>query len=377
MSFNLPAKRILKVIEGDWANVEYPTRITVEALLQPRDYFEPVEVDDPRSCVPAGGTGFSFLFDSNSGKATLRGPDMLASISVTYRVEDTWDAVFNGRCMQVSQVINDDRAIDAVLTHAEYTLPSLLSIATSLAVYCESIELALGETGEQLQARAETLIPPLDIRIVEPDARLQELQQGIKLFGLARRSKRFMLAASYLREAMFCVASYHGHNPYTQSLIAILKCSQAIEILFSSAYDTIRERCRQLKIDKDVIESQIVSVVVARNNLGSAHASSFMPNGDEVEVIRKFAQRSVHTVRELLLHVDAVNDNERDFIAEVVSPNKDKSKLIARIKDSLAVEPWTVDGRPPRQVDIMNDPRMYPPGHELSSNVLYRIKPNE
>ena len=377
MSFHLPANRIRKVTRGEWSNVTYPTRMTIEALLQPRDYFEPVKSDDARSCVPAGGKGFSFLFDSNSVKATLHGPDMLEPLSVTFKVEETWDAVFQGRCMQVSQVIDADSSIDAVLTHVEYTLPALISVATGLAVFCESIELGLGEECEQLQARAETSIPPLDVRIVEGDARLAELQQGIELFGLGRRATRFTFAASYLREAMFCVASYHVHNPYTQSLIAILKCSQAIEILFSGDRETIRKRCRQLDIDEKVIESQIVSIVIARSTLGSAHASSFMPSSDEVEIIRRFAQRSVHTVRELLLHLDASSDEERNRISEKINPNKDKPKLIERLKDSLAAEQWTVGGRSPRQIDIMNDPRMYPEGHELSSKVLYNIRPSD
>jgi hypothetical protein len=348
--------------------------MTVEAFLTPRDYFEPVAPNDARSCVPKEGSGFTFIFDSNSGKVTLRGPHMLQSLDVAYRVEEKWDVVFTGRCMQVSQVIDDEKSIDAVLTHVEFTLPSLLSIATGLAVFPETIEVGFGEECQQLQARLETSFPPFDVRIVKPDARLSELQKGIEVFGLARRSSRFTLAASYLREAMFCVASYHVHNPYTQSLIAILKCSQAIEILFGSERDTIREGCCRLKIEKDIIESQIVSIVVARSTLGAAHASSFMPSCDEVEVIRRFALRSVHTVRELLLHIDNANDEERSGMFDNFQPSKHKPELIERLKDSLAVKPWTINGQTLRQVDIVNDPRMFPEGHELSSKILYKIR---
>ena len=102
-----------------------------------------------------------------------------------------------------------------------------------------------------------------------------------------------------------------------------------------------------------------------------------MPSSDEVEIIRRFSQRSVHTVRQLLLHVDASSDEEREGISEKINPNQEKPKLIERLKDSLAVEQWAVDGRPPRQVEIMNDPRLYPAGHELSSNVIFKIRPTE
>lgn len=188
MSFNLPAKRLLRVTKGSWATVKYPTVLTVQAELLPQDYFEPVSKDVARSCVPAGGKGFSFLLDSNSGKLTLHGADVLQPMSVTFNVENTWNAVFVGRCMQVSQVIASEVALDPVLTHVEYTLPSLLSIATNLSIFCESIELALGDDADRLEARAETCIPSYEVKIVEPDERVDELRKGIELLGLARIS---------------------------------------------------------------------------------------------------------------------------------------------------------------------------------------------
>ena len=83
--------------------------------------------------------------------------------------------MFVGRCMKVSQVIVSEDALDPVLTHVEYTLPSLLSLATNLSIFCESIGLALGDDGEQLEARVETFIPPYAVKIVEPDGRVDEL----------------------------------------------------------------------------------------------------------------------------------------------------------------------------------------------------------
>lgn len=378
MSFNLPANRLLKVTKGSWATVKYPTTVFVQANLCPRDYFEPVDPNTPRSCVPAGGKGFSFLFDSNSGKMTLHGPDVLQPLSVTFEVENgTWNAVFVGRCMQVSQVIESEDALDQVLTHVEYTLPSLLSVATNLSIFCESIEVALGDEGDQLAARAETCIPSHEIKIVEPDARVDELRKGIELFGLARSSARFTLAASYLREGMFFVSSYHAHNPYTHSLVAILKCSQAIEVLFSSDRETIRARCRKLSIDDGVIESQIIPIVVARSALGSAHASAFMPDHKEVEVLRRFARRSVHTVRQLLLHVDRASDEERAVLSEQIKRSRDEERLLERLKKSLDEQPWSVDGGKQRNVEIMNDPRLSSPGDYFSSHVLYRISSSD
>ncbi|MFH1304269.1 MAG: hypothetical protein ABIK07_24715, partial [Planctomycetota bacterium] len=63
MSFNLPPNRLLKLTEGNWEDVHYPSKIVVLVSLIPRDFFEPVEQDSIRSCIPAGGKNFSLLFD--------------------------------------------------------------------------------------------------------------------------------------------------------------------------------------------------------------------------------------------------------------------------------------------------------------------------
>lgn len=102
-----------------------------------------------------------------------------------------------------------------------------------------------------------------------------------------------------------------------------------------------------------------------------------MPDHEEVEILRRFAQRSVHTVRELLLHIGRANNEEREVASEQIKRSPDKEKLLRRLKESLAAQPWSVDGLLPRNVEIMNDPRLYPPGHHLSSNVVYRISPDE
>src|SRR5438876_5988763 len=88
MSFNLPPNCLLKLTKGAWADVKYPARIVAQAKLSPQDYFEPVDPQSPRSCVPAGGRDFSCLFDSNSGRMFTRGPTMFPPVSVTFEIND-------------------------------------------------------------------------------------------------------------------------------------------------------------------------------------------------------------------------------------------------------------------------------------------------
>jgi len=355
MSFNLPPNRLLKVTKGNWAEVQYPTIAVVQANLRPRDFFEAVDVETPRSCVPAGAQDFRYLFDSNSGKMTIRGPTMFPAMSVTFVVNDTWDVAFVGSCMQVRETIGNEAAIDVLLTHCEHTLPALLSAATGLSIFCESIELALGEA---LEARAETRVPPNHIRVLDDSMRIGELQRGIEMLGLALSSARFTLASCYLREAMFLDSAYYSHNPYTLSLVVILKCAQAIEVLFSGERDAIRDKCRALGIGNDVVERDIVSIVVSRNSLGTAHASGFVPTPREVDTLRHFAQRSVHTVRQLLLYIYRAKPERREYLNGPTTRDREKEKLLNLLEENLKQPLWCVEDNIEWRQVLFQDPRL-------------------
>ena len=356
MSFNLPPSRLLKLTKGHWRDVRYPVTVIVQVHLIPRDFFEPVEQGDARSCVPAGGKNFSSLFDANSGRMTLRGETMFPPLSVTFAInDDAWNVIFVGRSMQITQTIESENDIDALLTNCEHTVPALLSVATGLAIFCETLEIGLGD---DVEARSETLIPPYAVRVIEADARINELRKGIELVGISCGSPRFTLASSYFREALYFDSAYYEHNPYTHSLITILKCAQAIEVLFGSQYDAIREKCRELGIADDIIESEIIRINITRSNLGSAHASGFVPTPPESEVLRHFARRAVHTVQQILLQISRTHIRGHPYLIKKLERKKDKEKLLEQLKETLQRPLWSIEGEVEMRHVLINDPRL-------------------
>jgi hypothetical protein len=356
MSFSLPPIRLLKLIKGNWRDVSYPATATVQVHLSPRDYFEPVDRQAARSCVPADGKNFSWLFDSNSGRMMLRGETMFPPLSVTFNIsDDAWNLIFVGRCMQVTQTIESQNDLDSLLTNCEHTVPALLSVATGLAIFCETLEIALGDNFE---ARSETLLPTSAVRVIPTDARIDDLQKGIQLVGISHGSPRFTLASSYYREALYFDAAYYGHNPYTLSLVTILKCAQAIEILFGSQNDSIREKCRELDIPDDIIGSEIVRINMARSKLGPAHASGFVPSPTESEVLRHFAHRAVHTVQQVLLQISRVDIREVRYLKDKLPRDKEKEVFLAKLEETLKRPIWCVGGEVELRQVLVNDPRL-------------------
>ena len=178
------------------------------------------------------------------------------------------------------------------------------------------------------------------------------------MLSVTLASSRITLAASYCREALFFEASYFGHNPYTLSLVSILRCAQAVEVLFGGQRDSIRDRCKQLGIASDVVESHIIPIVLTRNSLGSAHASRFVPNFEQAEVLRTFAHRCTHTVRQLILHIHSVPIERRDFLNDPINRDKEKDQLMSKLKDHLETPQWQVQEDHEIRNLLVSDPRL-------------------
>ncbi|MFH1300882.1 MAG: hypothetical protein ABIK07_07445, partial [Planctomycetota bacterium] len=298
----------------------------------------------------------SLLFDSNIGRLKLSGETMFPALSVEYVIDqEDCKISFNGQSMTVSQTISSEDQIDSLLTNCEHTLPSLLSVATGLAIFCTNLEICIGDV---LKARSETLIPPNVVQVIAADKRIDELKEGIQLIAISRGSFRFNLASSYFREALYYDSAYNEHNPYTHSLITILKCAQVLEILFGSKRDSIREKCKKLGIPDNTIEKDLVRISLVRNDLGSGHASRFVPTPSQTETLRRFAHRSIHTIQQLLLLISKVSFDSDHYLFDSVKSDNEKDKLLEDLQDSVNQPLWEVSSpKEFRQINI-NDPRL-------------------
>jgi hypothetical protein len=285
-----------------------------------------------------------------------RGPTMFSPMSVTFDINNgAWEVIFLGRLMQVTQTIEREADIDVFLTHFQHTVPAILSLSTGLSIFAETVEIAIGG---QLEARVETLIPTNEIRVVDAKHRVDELRAGLETLGFALDSGRFILACTYLRDALYFDAAYNEHNPYRHSLLVVLKCAQAIEVLFSGQRDAVRQKCKELKVPDQVIESHIVPILLVRHSFGSAHASSFVPSARQVDVLREFAKRSAHSVRQLLLLIAKADAPARSFLHGSFKPNREKDDLLTNLEQHLSTPLWSVEGDVEFRCVLVPDPRL-------------------
>jgi hypothetical protein len=232
--------------------------------------------------------------------------------------------------------------VDPILTHLEHVLPSILSVATGLAIFPERLEFALGDAFE---ARAETIMPPNAFLQMSVDGRLDCVKQGIQLSEIALQSATFAIAADYLQEAIYYDSHYHGLNPYAHSLNVILKCALALEIVCGGSgehgVDRVRDRCADLGVPKEVVEYQLAPIIYARNRLATGHSTTFVPTPEEAQVLRQFAKRSVGAVRQLLLHMATVSEPSRSFLYGRASRDPEKVKLLGKLAEHIRTPAWS------------------------------------
>lgn len=366
MSYNLPPNKLLNLIKGSWKEINYPALATIQAEYSPKDFFSPVDKDATRSCIPVEGKGFHLLFNSNIGNMVLKGETALPKLDLSFDINDGASIIsFAGNKMTLQENISSEEQIDHLLTAAEIKIPSLLSLVTSIAIKCESLTISFGEI---CSARAETFVPQITYSLISEENRNVEVQKAIELIGRTRNSAKLLLSIQYLSEALFLNSNYYHHNPYSFSLHVILNCAKSIEILFGSRRDDIKDYCKQLNISEKVVESQIIPILLIRNELGSAHSSSFVPQGDESDLLRQFAQRSITTVQQLLLHICDLPPEKIDFLIGSAKRKKGKVELLKKVEEYLGQPEWRVDGKNDKRNVFFPDPRLKQESSENAKN---------
>ncbi|MDY0964881.1 hypothetical protein [Massilia sp. CFBP9026] len=114
--------------------------------------------------------------------------------------------------------------------------------------------------------------------------------------------------------------------------------AKCIELLFSaSSRNDLRDKLKTVGYSKERIESQLIPILIIRNEVDVGHASSGITEDDEISVLRKFVDRSVLNVGSLLMAVSQKISVTDDFLAPLPESGPiDRAKLIASLKKYLS-----------------------------------------
>jgi hypothetical protein len=113
----------------------------------------------------------------------------------------------------------------------------------------------------------------------------------------------------------------------------VLNLTKAIEVIFSSNRDRLREKAREWGFDHNFIEQRVVPLFLIRNELDVAHAASTPLTAEQHQCLIDFTDRAlthVHTLLSRISELEASGKLQLDPISS--SLDKQKEKLLTDIK---------------------------------------------
>lgn len=315
-------------------DIVFPATAILQIELGPSDYFGHLHKIYPRTSL--NGEPTSMSFDLIKGLVTTNDPP---PTPFAHEVNfPTGTLYFHDNYINVAyQVAHADDVLH-LLEWISVRITQMLPIHTG--IYFEIISchgrignrvLTVGHQAENLSAtfaRADS-----ETRLEAVDAALMRLDQRSNSYG------RFEVASRYYKHALRLMSPIAINFPILVTrpdvLLNLAKC---IEILLgTSNRDAARDKLRAFGFTPEETESAFISILVVRNKLDVGHAASGIATRDDVSTLRRFVDRSIQNIGELLRRVQIQMMDNQDLLPPFTNDSADeRAKLVEEIKTYLA-----------------------------------------
>lgn len=325
--------RRLLVGDGGWVPVVWPAQIELAYRLRPGDLFGIPGAGTPRSTV-TGETKFSI--DGETGKLVVLETGTLPPFRFDGTFKDGSLTIVGNEAVLRATAASEQH-LESLMNWASVLLTQFLTVQLGAFIDIESVKGTVA--GRQVAA----LYPAesYSILLASVDTALREERIRSALLGPSVDNpsySRFVASTRYFHHAIRLIAptevNYVPYNAYAEVLLNLAK---SIEILFSApSRDVLRGRLRQLGYSNDQIESQIVPILLVRNEIDVGHPTSGHATPEEVATLRRFVDRSLQNVAAILQNVwGHICLNQRFLDPLPGYCDADRAKLIARLQAYL------------------------------------------
>ena len=321
------------VVEGGSSGIEWPATAELRVELQPCDLFGVPSTSFPRTTI-TGKT--EFVVNGLTGKFSVSASQPLdqATFHGTYpngviRIE--------GNIVHLTAQLADWSCLESTLNWLSTALAQFLSVQVGVFVDVALVEGTI--SGRSLRALYPAESYSLIVACVDQQTRDAAIRTS--LLGPAQNQSsypRFVASASYFRHALRLLSprevNYAPYVVYAEVLLNLAKC---VEILVSGKdRDDQRKKFRELGFTHDRVETIIMPIIFIRNKLDVAHPTSGYRTKEEIAVLRKFVDRAVKNVSQLLRWISQQIAVKDDFLKPLPGlPSDERSKLIKKLESYL------------------------------------------
>jgi hypothetical protein len=181
-----------------------------------------------------------------------------------------------------------------------------------------------------------------------PSFRSTAISSAVNLIPVNSPSyARFVTCSLYYQHALRLLSPHEvSFAPYVVASEVILNLTKCIELLFphNRDRDVLAKKLEDVGYTSNQIESQLISILVVRNEFDIGHGSSGVSTIEEISILREFLIRSVANVRALLLAVARKVNENPNFLAPMrMNMDRENRRRLRRLTDNLAEPPLPCD----------------------------------
>ena len=321
--------------DGTPLRIDWPADVELIFRLKPGDLFGVINTTVPRSSI-VGETKFSL--DGNSGKFMVLDTGLLPAMN--------FDALFQegtltirGQEAVLKATVQSEAKLEILVNWISASLSQLLSVQLGSFVDIESLSGVVA--GQNVSALFPAESYSLLLASVDISARHEKVQSALFSPSIENPSyPRLIASTRYFHHALRIVAPQEvSYVPYCVYAEVVLNLAKSIEILFGPSRDQLRARLGELGYSNTQVETQIVPIMVVRNDMDVGHPSSGDAYPGEVAVLRKFVDRAIQNVTTLLQNVSQHICQNPSFLTPLSNKGEtDRANLVAKLEAYL-VEP--------------------------------------
>ena len=313
-------------MEGSLDQVVWPSTTSIRASLSPLDVFGVPTKNRPRTLLVRAAPDVQIFFNSNNGRTEVESSIFLSPLSYKQMFSNKINISFDKNLLVIQSEVVSLEDLKSILIFIEYHLPAYFSIEMSTYITVEEI---VGEIGSNFKFRYELNEFKAIIFTSTEKRRKNHIDEALTFSQLTTPSAaRFVLACIYYQQALRFLSPLESKIPSLNMAEVLLNLAKCLEILFGNR-DGVRKACKMLGYNSEQIESQIIPLLLGRNELDIAHAVGSRIPYECIDILLNYGNRALLNVRSVLIRTGrALGQNE-----DILMPLKLKKEKIKLLKD--------------------------------------------
>lgn len=314
-------------------NVKWPALLSAQFELTPSDFYRR-DAGEPIRTTVCGDTQIEY--DEIKGRVVMTKSDPIPALDCRFNFSNGFLKI-SGNIAQLEVTVENLGMATLWVDWISRIFSEFLTI--QIGTYCESYNWT--GTIDGIPFKIAYPAGAFGISIVKGDdaTRVEQINNAFQLVDLNSPSyPRFVACSSYFNHALRLMSPYQVYFPQDVALPeVILNLAKCIELLFpSSNREGLKKRLLLLDYTKEQIDSQLISIIILRNEIDVGHPTSGLISHDEITSLRQFSQRAIDNVRHMLKRTaQKISENSQLLAPISSSSTSDRNKLITRLTKHL------------------------------------------